>query len=261
MRPATARQSELTDVAPTRSGEPTPGHDPRLPAHSRQAGLTWAVSDAPPSMALGSNALTETPSAARDRMRSIAGASRTSSVPGLNASPRTPTVSPAMLPRGTVWCIARSGSRRCRWLVLITDRSKLTLAPIPWASCPSVPTSFGKQEPPYPTPAWILVPVLESIARPSLTSSIEAPRESQSAAISLMNEILVARKCVARVLDHLGAGDVRGHDWRVNPGIHPTHHFKGFERRSRLCRLQSGPEIPSRLSPDLHGGTRGWRRT
>ena len=54
---------------------------------------------------------------------------------------------------------------------------------------------MGKQEPPYPIPAWRnLGPIRLSRPIPYATSSTSAPSSSETLAISLMNEILVARK-------------------------------------------------------------------
>ena len=63
---------------------------------------------------------------------------------------------------------------------------------------------------------------------PLATSMTLAPVSSQTLAISLMNEILVARKALDGELDHLGAGDVGAHE-------------RGVERRVELDDGVAGP--------------------
>ena len=58
-------------------------------------------------------------------------------------------------------------------------------------------TSFGKHEPPKPIPACRnFGPMRLSRPIPRATSTTSAPVSSQTLAISLMNEILVARKAL-----------------------------------------------------------------
>ena len=62
-------------------------------------------------------------------------------------------------------------------------------------------TSFGKQLPPKPTPACRnFGPMRSSRPMPLATSMTLAPVTSETLAISLMNEIFVARKALAASL-------------------------------------------------------------
>ena len=61
----------------------------------------------------------------------------------------------------------------------------------------SAVTSFGKQQPPKPMPAWRnFGPIRSSSPIPRATSTTSAPVSSQTFAISLMNEIFVARNAL-----------------------------------------------------------------
>ncbi|OQA22792.1 MAG: hypothetical protein BWY60_00137 [Actinobacteria bacterium ADurb.Bin346] len=73
----------------------------------------------------------------------------------------------------------------------------MMLAGTPYSSAVknSALTSFGKHDPPQPMPAFInLLPILLSSPIPYVTSSMFAPTLSQIFAISLINDIFVARK-------------------------------------------------------------------
>ena len=82
-------------------------------------------------------------------------------------------------------------------LISITARRSWGWAPAMLAMCASAFTSFGKQEPPYPTPASRNSGLMRrSRPMPRETSLTSAPRRSQMLAISLMKLILVARNAL-----------------------------------------------------------------
>ena len=102
------------------------------------------------SAATGSCAFTLAPFPSSPSTTVIAGASRMSSVFGLKASPHTPMVFPASDPKCFV---AFSTSQRfCRSFTRSTERSRSKSSPICRAIVMTARTSFGKQEPPKPTP-------------------------------------------------------------------------------------------------------------
>ena len=86
-------------------------------------------------------------------MITMAGASRMSSVRGLNASPHSAIVFPARPFSPLKWATILSTSRPfCRSFTASTARRILKSYPRSSADFRIAFTSFGKQLPPYPTP-------------------------------------------------------------------------------------------------------------
>ena len=142
-------------------------------------------------------------------MIGIAGASRMSSVRGLNANPHTAIVLPASdfapLPDLAGLPNTRSSftSSRCFWILLTcsTASSTRNLYFLSAENLTIAWTSFGKQLPPYPTPENRNAdPMRESVATACRTMSTSAPNSSHTFAISFMNEIRVASMAFAAYL-------------------------------------------------------------
>ena len=97
-------------------------------------------------LATGSHARTSAPSASRREARTMDGASRTSSVFGLNASPSSATVVPRSEPR----CFFSFPITRRFWssFTSMTAFRSWKWYPELEASCLSASESFGKQDPP-----------------------------------------------------------------------------------------------------------------
>ena len=132
-------------------------------------------------------------------MISSAGASRRSSVSGLNARPQTATVRPSSPPsrRSSLRTKARRPSR----LMSSTARSSCGWQLASAAMYSSACTSLGRQDPPKPMPAcreW--GPMRLSKPIPAATCRTSAPSSSQICATSLMKEMRVARKALAAYL-------------------------------------------------------------
>lgn len=127
------------------------------------------------------------------------GASRMSSVSGLKESPQIPISFPSNDPR----CFCSFLKRRSFWLSLISS-TDFRREKSQSSSCPfwiNALTSFGKQLPPYPIPAFKnLSPMRLSRPIPFAMSLMFPPERSQKPAISLMKLILVARKEFAAYL-------------------------------------------------------------
>ena len=130
----------------------------------------------------------------------IAGASRMSSVCGLNARPQTAKSLPLRFPLKCLSILLNS-TFFWRSLALSTAWMIDSLAPAPSAVRISARTSLGKHEPPYPTPGNRNgKPIRESDPTPLRTSLTSAPTASQRLATSFMNEILVASSALEAYL-------------------------------------------------------------
>jgi hypothetical protein len=126
-------------------------------------------------------------------MMSTAGESRMSSVSGLKESPSTATTLPFALPPSAP-SIFSSMTSRCRSFTRITASTISSARPFSWAKCAMERVSLGKHEPPKPGPGCRnLEPMRRSRPMPRAMSWTSAPIASLRFAISLMNEIFVAR--------------------------------------------------------------------
>ncbi len=92
--------------------------------------------------------------------------------------------------------------RRCTRSLTDSTASMISKrSPCSSAICATARVSFGKQEPPKPGPGWRnFGPMRLSSPMPRATTWTSAPTASHSSAISLMKEILVARKALEAYL-------------------------------------------------------------
>ena len=117
----------------------------------------------------------------------------------LKASPSSATCLPTSEPR----CFWSLPTTRRFWssLTSITAVRSWKWYPELPASCLSAETSLGKHDPPKPMPGLRKCgPIRWSRPIPRATSSTSAPVSSHTLAISLMNEIFVARNALAASL-------------------------------------------------------------
>src|SRR6266496_1728151 len=99
-------------------------------------------------MATGSCTATAAPSSARRQHTSRLAESRTSSLPGLNATPSTPARQPASEPPTA--SLARSTARDRQRMLMASTSPRITandLTPSSSAAAPKARTSFGRQPP------------------------------------------------------------------------------------------------------------------
>ena len=111
-------------------------------------------------------------------MTAMAGASRMSSVRGLKARPHTATVRPDSPPR---WAATR-GTSTAFWASFVRSTASTTCKGsfASWPIRMSALTSFGKHEPPYPTPGNRNDgPMRLSVPMPRRTCRTSAPTRSQ----------------------------------------------------------------------------------
>ena len=129
-------------------------------------------------------------------MTAAAGASRMSSVRGLNASPQTAMTLPFRVPR---WAAIRgTRTRRCASLAASTALTTRRSRPASSAVLIRALTSFGKHDPPYPIPGKRKEdPIRESVPMPRRTWPTSAPMRSHRFAISFMNEMRLASIALA----------------------------------------------------------------
>ena len=150
-------------------------------------------------MASGSNACTRAPPAKSDSMTVIDGASLISSVRGLNASPQIANVRPD---NGSPKCLFTLSNNSTFWLSFTCSTAlRSAIAGLSPPMLIMARMSFGKHDPPNPTPGKMKCgPMRRSrliARRTSLTSAFIA---SHRRATSLMKEIFVASMALAAYL-------------------------------------------------------------
>ena len=119
-------------------------------------------------------------------MRWKTGASRVSSVFGLNATPQTANRSPSSL-SPKCRSIFLKKRFRCSWLISSTACRTESADPASDALFSSAFTSFGRHDPPYPSPGKRnFGPMRESDPIPSRILSMSAPTASLKFARSFM---------------------------------------------------------------------------
>ena len=145
------------------------------------------------------------------------------------------------------------GPRRRR-LMSSTSRRNVSAcsAPISPARDMKALMSFGRQPPPNPRPGfrnW--PPILGSGASADASTSTSAPAASQTSAIALMNEILVARKAFAATLTSSAVS--RSHEIhgipRLSKGSYSALRSLSASADSQPTTMRSGARVSSTACP------------
>ena len=127
---------------------------------------------------------------------------------GLNEQPSTPTVRPSGDPPAISSARSTMRARRRRLIASTSPSQELTEStPSSRAVAAKARMSLGRQPPPNPSPGTRNRPPIRlSWASASASGTMSAPAASQTSAIALMNETLVARNALAATLTSSAVG-------------------------------------------------------